>query len=129
VERPEETQRMPTRDERRIRKPRTPGGEVSVRAVGKKVLIEGVVPRAREELHVRSRTVDEITPDHRVGAKVVMRVPLRQQDVILERRPFVAEVVRVRTRPVRGTARQAPNVRHEEPDIERVPLPREDAAR
>jgi uncharacterized protein (TIGR02271 family) len=117
------------REESRTRKRRAVGGEVSVRAVGKKVLIEGVVPRAREELHVRSREVDEITPDHTVGAKVVMRVPLRQQDVTLERRPYLAEVVRVRPRPVRASARLAMNMRREEPMIERIPLPREDAQR
>ena len=114
----DETQRIRPGDERRAR-----ADSIRIRAVGKKVLVEGVVPRAREQLSIRARNVDEIAPDHRVTAKLAMRIPLQAQEVTLERRPFVAEIVRVRSRVAR-VPRRGPMA--DEPLIERIPLPRED---
>ena len=80
------------------------------------------VPVTREEVHVRSRQVDQ--PTGAVGADAfregTIEVPIREEEVVLSKEVRVAEELEIEKRAVQETERVSGTVRREQVNIEQV---------
>ena len=103
-------------EELRARKEPVQAGEARI---GKEVVSEEKtveVPRMREEVEVERRPVDRRPADRPVGegAGEALRVPVREEQVTVEKQPVVTEELEVSKRPVQETERVSETVRREE---------------
>ncbi|MBI2954931.1 MAG: YsnF/AvaK domain-containing protein [Chloroflexi bacterium] len=111
--------RVPVREEelevgKRVRK----AGEVEI---GKEVTEEKrttSVPRMHEEVSVERERVER-PAERPVGTSETMRVPIREEEVHVEKRPTVKEELVVKKHPVVEEERVTETVRKEHPRVER----------
>jgi uncharacterized protein (TIGR02271 family) len=78
------------------------------------------VPRTREDVSIERRPVEgRPAASGDVGSGEEVRVPLREDQVRVEKEPVVREEVEIKKEPVQETERVQETVRREEPRIER----------
>ena len=106
-------------EELRARKQPVQTGEVQIRkdVVEEQRTID--VPVTREEAVVERRPVEPRPADEQIGEGESIRVPLRGEQVDVDKQPVVTEEVEVGKRPVQETERVTETVRREEARVER----------
>ena len=77
------------------------------------------MPVTRAEVTVERRPTERRPSDRPVGAGETIEVPVREEQVRVEKEPFVTEEVEIGKRPVQETERVSGTVRREEPRVER----------
>jgi uncharacterized protein (TIGR02271 family) len=105
-------------EELRARKEPVQAGEVGIR---KEVVTEQRtmdVPKTREEAVVERRPVERRPAEGDIQEGEEVRVPLREEQVRVEKQPVVTEEVTVGKQPVQETERVEGTVRREEPRVE-----------
>jgi len=78
------------------------------------------VPVTREEVYVERRPGSGQPADEPIGAGETYRVPVREEQVTVEKQPYVREEVAMGKRPVQETRQVSDTVRREEAHIERA---------
>jgi uncharacterized protein (TIGR02271 family) len=115
-----EGQRLELREEElRPRKQEVETGEARVR---KEVVTEErtmEVPRTREEVYVERRPTERQPADRPIGEGETVRVPVREEQVRVEKETVVAEELEVGKRSVHETEQVSGTVRREEARVER----------
>jgi uncharacterized protein (TIGR02271 family) len=108
------------REERlHVQKERVQAGEVTVRKVAKTEQKSIEVPVTREEVVVERRSVDGKTAGDGIGEEDVIRIPVTEERIRVEKKPVVTEEVRVGKRRVEGTERVTDDVSKEELVVDR----------
>jgi uncharacterized protein (TIGR02271 family) len=115
-----EGERVQLREEElRARKEPVEAGEVGVR---KEVVEEQrtmEVPVTREEVTVQRRPTERRPADQPVGEDEKFRMPVREEQVSVEKQPVVSEEVEIGKRQVQDTKEVGGKVRREEAQVER----------
>jgi uncharacterized protein (TIGR02271 family) len=75
------------------------------------------VPKRREEIHVDRVPVDSETSETEIGDDEV-RVPVTEEEVVVEKRPVAKEEVRIRKDTVEDTEVVEEDVRREEIEVD-----------
>ena len=78
------------------------------------------VPVTREEVYVERRPGSGQPADEPIGEGETYRVPVREEQVTVEKQPYVREEVAMGKRPVQETQQVSDTVRREEAHIERA---------
>ncbi|RPJ77702.1 MAG: DUF2382 domain-containing protein [Acidobacteria bacterium] len=112
-------------EEVRIGKRRVPAGEVTVRKHVETERVRQPVSRQREEVDIERRPVSERTRGQGEIREDEVRVPLTEEEVVVEKRPVVKEELVVGKKTVEEKETIDTDVRREEFDIERGDRDRE----
>jgi len=120
TERGERVVRIPiTEEEVRVGKRQVAAGEVDVRKTVETKRVEQPVTRRREEVEVERRPIQADQPttpaDFKEGET---RIPLMEEEVVVEKRPVAKEEVVIRKHTVEDTENVAADVRKERVDID-----------
>ncbi len=118
---PEEEQRIKLREEEmRIRKQSVEAGEARLH---KDVVVEQKsvdVPVTHEEVYIERRPGSGLPSDQPIGEGETYRIPVREEQVTVEKQPVEREEVSFGKRPVQETQRVTDTVQREEARIEQV---------
>jgi uncharacterized protein (TIGR02271 family) len=118
---PEGEQNVKLREEQlRVQKQPVQTGEARLR---KDVVTEQKsidVPVTREEVYIERRPGSGQPTDQPIGEGETYRVPVREEQVTVEKQPYVREEVAMGKRPVQETRQVSDTVRREEAHVERT---------
>jgi uncharacterized protein (TIGR02271 family) len=106
------------REELRPRTEVAPAGEVRIRKEVVEDEVTAEIPLVSEELVIERTPLEPQPSERRIGEPREFTITLRAERVVLERRPVVAEQLRVSKRAVRETASARAQARREEPVVE-----------
>jgi len=116
----QDQQRVQLREEElRARKQAVQTGEVGIR---KEVVTEQQtisVPTTREEVVIERRPASGQPSDSPIGEGEIYRIPVREEQIIVEKQPVVREEVSLGKRQVQETQQVSDTVKREEAHIER----------